>query len=447
MKHFTLKMIATAIGGVVQNADPDMAVSAVTIDSRKAAPGTLFFAIKGERFDGHDFIPQAAAAGAVCVSSRPTEHPAILVRDTLNAFRDGAEFYRSLFDIPVIGITGSVGKTTTKEMLASALGAAMNVHKNMGNLNNQTGVPMTVFAMDEGHEVAIVEMGTNHFGEVRALSKIGRPNICVLTNIGEAHIEFLGSKEGILKAKSEMMEFMDPNGLIVVNGDDPLLATLRGKYPRLVTCGIGRGNMIYAKDIETMGLKGTAFTACSADFEVRTAVHAPGMHMVGNALAAFAVGRELGIAAETIAKGIEAFSAGSGRLNIVDAPLCTVIDDAYNANPTSMAASLGVLGMADTRRVAIIGDMYELGDATEEAHRRMGECAAKNADLVLAVGRLSKPIEQAASQAGAKAMYFADKAALIEALPSLIEKGDTVLVKASNSLGLGEAAKMLIEMK
>lgn len=425
-------------------------ITGVTIDSRAVCPGFLFVPIKGDKHDGHNFIPKAREAGALCcLTEKPIEAgPYILVSSTLDAFQAIAAYYRSLFDIPVVGISGSVGKTTTKELVAGVLEQKYSVLKNEGNLNNQTGVPITVFRLDKCHEAAVIEMGMNHFGEIRNLARIARPKVCVLTNIGEAHLEYLGSKEGILKAKSEMFEYMEPGGHAVINGDDPLLRTLVSRFPDAVTYGLGESNKVRAKDIADLGLDGVSFTACHGGKETKLHVPSPGAHMVMNALAALAVGEILGVSEEQIQRGISGFEPTSGRMHVTDTGRITILNDAYNANPTSMAASICVTAKAKGRSVCILGDMFELGNNENEYHRGIGRHAAKEGiDVIVCVGRLSKNMYEAAIEQGANALHFEDREALLKALPSLIENGDTVLVKASHGMHLETVADWLKDNK
>lgn len=438
MMLFSLCRAAQAVDGELKNADGRELARSVTIDSRKAAPGYIYVAIKGERFDGHDFIPQSYENGALCViSDRPidTDKPYIIVKDTLCALRDLAEFYRGLFDIPFVAVTGSVGKTTTKELIAGVLGVHFNVHKTQGNFNNQTGVPQTIFGLNELHTAAVVEMGTNHFGEIAALAKIVHPDICVFTNIGEAHIEYLGSRQGILKAKSEMIEFMRPDGIIIANGDDDMLITLKDKYDCVRTFGLGEHNDYRAKDIISHGLLGTEFTAVYPKGELKLAIHVPGRHMVYNALCALAVGDALGMNALELMRGINGYVSTSGRMDIREQGDYTVIADAYNASPTAMRSAIDVLKLAEGRKVAILGDMFELGENEAALHRQTGEYA-KNAgiDLIICVGGLSKDTFEGAKGTGRE--YFETVDELISALPRLLKKGDSVLVKASHGMHL-----------
>ncbi len=452
MVPFTLRQALSACKGAFAGDEKLLGqrITGVTIDSRAVQPGFMFVPIKGENHDGHDFIDKARELGALCcLTEKPLEEePYILVNSTLRKFQDIAEFYRSLFGIPVVGITGSVGKTTTKELIAGVLEQKYSVLKNEGNLNNQTGVPITLMKLDHSHEAAVIEMGMNHFGEIANLARIARPKVCVLTNIGEAHLEFLGSKEGILKAKSEMLEFMEPDGHVVINGDDPLLATLVARFPDAVTYGFGEGNRVRAKDVVDMGLDGVSFTACHEGKETKLHVPSPGAHMVMNALAALAVGEILGVGEEHIQRGISGFEPSSGRMHIIEAGKITIISDAYNANPTSMAASISIAAKAKGRKVCILGDMFELGENEAEYHKCVGCHAAKEGiDVIIGVGKLSKNIYEAAQEQGANALHFENREALIEALPKLIQKGDTVLVKASHGMHLETVAEWLKENK
>ncbi len=288
-------------------------------------------------------------------------------------------------------------------------------------------------------------MGMNHFGEIRNLARIVRPNICVITNIGEAHIEFLGSREGIFRAKTEILEFLEPGGHIVVNGDDPLLASLASRYANVITLGLGDHNLVRAEDIVDSGLSGTRFTARCEGKAIPLHIPCPGIHMVLNALAALAVGVLLGVSEDRIQAGISQYRPSSGRMDIVEAAGITVINDAYNANPSSMAASLGTLAKAQGRKVCVLGDMLELGENEAQYHHDIGQCAADmGIDCILCVGRLARHIYEGAKAKGINAQYFADKAQLTDELPSLIQPKDTVLVKASHGMRLDTVADWLI---
>lgn len=438
MIPFPLKEAVLASGGVFfgDAALLDAPVTNVCIDSRAVTDGALYVPIRGERLDGHMFIEAAMHNGALCTLSAkelPVE-PYILVDDTTAALQALAAHYREKFDIPVIGVTGSVGKTSTKEMLAAVLSARFHVLKTPGNLNNQTGVPQTLFLLGPEDEAAVVEMGTNHFGEIRALSRMVQPTICLFTNIGVSHIEFFGSREGILRGKSEMLEHMRPGGRIIVNGDDDMLM----RVENAVRYGEGAHCDVRASEIEDRGLDGMAFTAHFSGQALPIHIPAPGMHMVQNALAAIAVGACLGMTPEQLQQGAESYAPLSGRMNIKKTPLYTVIDDSYNASPTATMASIDVLSRVDGRRVAILGDMLELGRDSEEFHEVVGMYAAMHGvDLILCVGPNAEMIFMGAHELAPRSVrYFETQESLISILPYLLQSGDTILVKASRGMHL-----------
>ena len=450
MKEFSVYDATRACDGIYNGGEAvkGQMVKGVVIDNRKVEDGFLFVPIKGERFDGHDFIGAAYEAGAVCCLSEKkleTQKPYILVKDSLQAYQDIAEFYKGLFGVKMIGITGSVGKTTTKEMVASVLEQQFCVLKTEGNLNNQTGVPQNLLRLLPEHEVAVIEMGTNHFGEIRSLSKMARPDFCFLTNIGQAHIEHLGSREGILKAKSEMLEYMREDGRVFVNGDDEYLWTLKETRSDVTTFGIGTQNDIYTTDIREMGLEGSDFTAHFDGKEMAIHVPSPGRHMIYNALAAIAAGLALYMEPEKIARGIAGYTPISGRMCIEKANGLTVLNDAYNANPGSMKAAIDVLSYAKGRKVCVLGDMFELGDKAEEYHRQVGSYAAKKGiDEILCVGELAKGIYDGASERCGNASYFKTQNELLEKIEGHIHSGDTVLVKASRGMKLEKTVEYLL---
>jgi len=447
MKGWKLWQAADACGGtyIGDAALLDEPIRGITIDSRITEPGCLFVATKGERFDGHDFIDGAYENGALCcVSERPVNnHPHILVPNALRALQDIAGFYRGLFDIPFIGITGSVGKTSTKEMIAGVLARGMDVHKTQGNLNNQTGVPLTLFMLKETHRAAVVEMGANHFGEIDAVAKITRPDYCFLTGIGDAHIENFGDRQGTLRAKCEMLAHIRPGGKVFVNGDDKLLRPLKDNRDDVITYGLLPRNDIYAEAVEDKGLMGTEFTAVAYGRRMRMYVPSPGAHMVLNALAGVAAGLALGISEKDIAKGVAAYAPVGSRMDIIGVGGGAILNDVYNANPQSVMAALEVLGRSAGRKVAILGDMYELGDNAPELHRNIGKLAAETADLVIGVGRLAGGICEGASGRKCRNMYFLTQESLIVSLPQIIKQGDAVLVKASRGMRMEETVQFL----
>lgn len=449
MKAYLLNEILAACGGTYFG-DPALlmhTVSDIVIDSRLASPGCLYIPIVGERHDGHAFIDSARQNGASLVLSarKLNTEPYILVDDTLRALAVIAKAYREKFSIPVVGLTGSVGKTSTKEMIAAVLSTRFNVLKTNGNLNNETGVPLTIFRLDETHEAAVIEMGTNHFGEIERLSAMVQPDVCLFTNIGVAHIENFGSREGILRGKTEMLKYMRPDGKILVNGDDDMLLTV----PGAMRFGFSEDCDVRATDVHDEGLDGMRFTACHHDECVPVHVPSPGIHSVSNALAAIAVGLTLHMSLCELAEGIEAFSSLSGRMNVKRTPVFTILDDTYNANTVSMLAAIDVLEKVNGRRVCILGDMLELGKESAEHHEVVGIYAAlHNIDLIVCVGPESEAMFLGAHDiAPRRSRYFETQKNLLSILPLLLREGDTILVKASRGMHLEETVEQLLEMQ
>lgn len=442
MKLMTLEHITAACGGTYYGPEENLKKEAegITIDSRKAEAGWLFAATVGERVDGHSFIPSCYEKGALCCLGEQSpvslEHSYIQVASTFQALKDIAEYYRSTLTIPVIGITGSVGKTSTKEMIASVLGAKYNVLKTAGNFNNEVGLPLTIFNIREEHEAAVLEMGISDFGEMHRLSKIARPDLCVMTNIGLCHLEFLGDRDGVLRAKSEIFDFAAENAKAIVNGDDDKLRTLKERPDLSVTSfGLDPSNDICATQVENLGLDGLKCEISTPLGSFWAHIHIPGMHMVHNALAGTCVGLACGLTLEEIKSGIENARTIQGRNHLIHTEDYTIMDDCYNANPVSMKASLDVLSTALGRKVAILGDMGELGENERALHETVGVHAAKKGiDLLLCVGTLSEEIVKGAKNAdpSIQALLFPTKEALLQELPELLKKGDSILVKASH---------------
>lgn len=437
MKHFTLKQFADACCGTYYGPEEllNKEIQGVVIDSRQVRDDYLFVAMAGEKMDGHRFIPDVYEKGAICaVSQQKIDHPAgpyILVDDTLQALKDGAESYRQTFDIPVIGITGSVGKTSTKEMVAGILSQKYKVLKTPGNYNNEIGLPLTMFMLDDSHEIAVIEMGMNHFGEMHRLSKIARPTHCLFTNIGVAHIEFLGSRDGILKAKCEMLDYADKDVRIMVNGDDDKLITLKDKAQLY---GLSSDYAVYADHLENLGLGGTRCQIHCGEQCVDVTVPLPGIHSVYNALAGASMGFFFGLTPEQIKIGIESARGMKGRGEILRTSHYTILNECYNANPVSMCATLDVLDYAPTRKVAILGDMGELGENTPAMHASVGEHIGKlHIDLLITIGSFSEDIHNAARKAApwTHCVHFADKNAFFEKADELLRDGDSILIKAS----------------
>ena len=457
MKHMTLKEITAACGGTYfgDESSAQREVSSVVIDSRKVEKDSLFVAIRGAKADGHTFIPQTIQEGALCALSEETlgnvAFPYILVDSCTQALKDLAEHYRRSLNIKVVGISGSVGKTSTKEMIASVLEQKYCVLKTAGNFNNEIGVPLTIFNIRSEHEIAVLEMGINHFGEMTRLAKMARPDICVITNIGVAHMELLGSRDGILKAKTEMFQYMNPDGTIIFNGDDDKLITYvpeNGLAP--VYFGLGDNASYRAEYIENKGLRGSdaVFVTPRSTFSAHISI--PGEHMVHNALAGIAVGYALGMNDNEIKAGIEALKPLPGRNHLIDTETYTIIDDCYNANPISMKASLDVLAKAETRTVAILGDMGELGEQEKQMHYDVGEHTVScGIDVLICIGTLSSELSRGAAEAAASSgntieiHHYADKDAFFLDMSSILKKGDTILVKASHAMEFDKIVEML----
>lgn len=471
MKNLNLKNIAAACEGTLYGEElvkeQGKEAAGVVIDSRLAEPGYVFIATKGERVDGHSFIPQVFEKGALAVICEvlpePLPGPCILVKDSFQALREVAEYYRKQLTIPIVGVTGSVGKTSTKEFIAGVLSEKYNVLKTEGNFNNEVGLPLTVLRLRESHEAAVLEMGISHFGEMHRLSKIARPDICVMTNIGQCHLEFLGDRDGVLKAKSEMFDFRNPEGMICVNGDDDKLATLKSVWgERLLTFGKAESNDFHAGKVRSKGLFGSTMDLIGAlpsaelqipDVHIREiSLPLPGEHMVYNALAAAAVASCLGLTGEQIRKGIASVQAVGGRSNLIRCAESTLIDDCYNANPVSMKAALELLQYAEGRRVAVLGDMFELGENEDKLHRQVGAYAAEGrADVLVCVGALSKYMYEGAEEVRQKKdfsmelYYMETREELLEKLDQIKKPGDTILLKASHGMGFAEVVTRLQE--
>ena len=451
MKAMSLREIALACGGQYfgDSAMLDLQVTGVAIDSRKIEEGYLFIPIKGERVDGHSFITQVMEKGAFCTLSeqalKGASHPYILVQSCKQALKDLAEHYRKALGIPVMGITGSVGKTSTKEMIASVLSQKYKVLKTEGNFNNEIGLPLTVFQIREDHEVAVLEMGINHFEEMHRLAKVARPDICVITNIGICHLENLIDRDGVLKAKTEMFDYMQPGAKIVLNGDDDKLITVKereGLSP--LYFGLSNEMDAYADHIQSLSLKGTSCTLHLGQAKVETVIPIPGKHMVYNALAGAMVGHQLGLSMEQIKAGIESLAPVSGRNHLIESDSLMILDDCYNANPVSTEASIDVLAIADTRKVAILGDMFELGEQEKELHYEVGEHAAqKEIDVLVAIGDLSANTAKGASGKKTAVFHFETKAEFLSKAEEILKKGDTVLVKASHGMQFPEIVEEL----
>ncbi len=453
MKDFTIRQFADACQGIWYGPEEllEHPIQGVVTDSRAVQKDFLFVAVVGERVDGHRFIKNVYQDGALCaVSEQKLEAPVgpyLLVKDTLQALKDAAKAYRETLSIPVVGITGSVGKTSTKEMIASVLSQKYNVLKTPGNFNNEIGVPLSIFMIDKCHDIAVLEMGMNHFKEMHRLSKMVQPTHCVFTNIGVAHLEHLGSRDGILKAKLEMLDYAAEDAKIFINGDDDKLSCIK---ERAFSFGLSDKNHIFADQIQNLGLDGIRCHIHTPKQPIEVTIPLPGTHMVYNAMAGTSVGLSLGLTTKQIQQGIESLKPLSGRSNIMHTKHYTILDDCYNANPASMCAMLDVLNDTRARKVAILGDMGELGEQSEQLHASIGEHLKKlSIDVVITIGTLSEAIHKAALQnvPQSTCLHYKDKATFLTQYQEILQKRDAILIKASHYMEFEEIVKILSEDK
>ncbi len=449
MKAFTLQEAAAALGLPQMQAQATLAD--VCTDTRKIQPGSLFVCLRGERFDGHTFAPQAAQLGAAALLvDHPVDAdvPQLVVTDTGKALLQLAGWYRRRFRLPVVGLTGSVGKTTTKEFIALVLGAKYNTLKTQGNLNNEIGVPQMLFRLEDSHTAAVIEMGMNHFGEISRLTRAVAPTVGLITNIGVSHIENLGSRAGILQAKLEILEGMAPDAPLIVNADNDMLRTVKlGDRPLLTFAIDDQSADFTATDIAEQGST-TTFTVHHSTFTQPVTIPTVGIHNVYNALAAMAVGYATGVDPAAAAAALANYVPAGMRQNLVQVGGVQVIEDCYNASPDSMRAALQTLGKLPVhRRYAVLGAMLELGDYAKEAHTQVGKMAAENGiDGVLAYGADAAYIVEAAKQAGLEnARLFDTKEALAQALAQQVQSGDGVLFKGSRGMHLEDVMHTVYE--
>lgn len=451
MAAFTVSEVCLATKGAANGVDCK-GFTRVCTDTRSIKPGDLFIPLVGETFDGHNFIAQAIENGAAGILSSRADQAdipnvtVIIVKDTLIALQDLARFHRQRFSIPIVAITGSNGKTTTKDMTAAVLGSRFTVLKTQANYNNEIGLPLTLLELTEEHDAAVVEMGMRGRGQISQLAHIALPTIGVITNVGETHMELLGSMEEIAAAKAELLEVIPEKGLTILNGDDPYVRAMANQVKsRLSFFGLEQGE-IRADDIQ--------FDISKMEFECRSpqgifSVHIPsvGKHNVYNSLAAIAVGLEIGLSFEEISAGLRQFNASPMRLHIETFGDYVVINDAYNASPMSMLAAIDTLvSIAPKRKIAILGDMLELGEIAIQAHRQIGEKLAQcHIDIVITVGELASHIVQSAKEQGLTmtiACHSHEEA--IKELKTIIQPGDTLLIKGSRGMKMENIVTMFL---
>lgn len=453
MEQLTLEQVAAFCGARIRDTYSDIYVNGISRDNRNVNPGDLFVAIRGESFDGHDFVESAAKAGAVAaLVSTPMPEcsiPTLLVEDTVSALGLIAGRYRRMFEnLKVVGITGSVGKTTTKEMCASVLSESMYTLKTQGNLNNDIGLPFTVMGLNQSHQAAVLEMGANHFGEISRLTRVAAPDVAVITTIGESHMEFFGSKQGVRKAKLEIIEGLKSGGTLILNGDDPLLWELKDSLSvKTVYCGVHNPDCdifgeVLGKDSENIrfavrGIEGVSFH-----------IRCGGMHNLQNALLAIAVGQAFGCSISSIQDGLESFVNTGLRQKIISVNGITVISDCYNASPDSMRAALALLGESKSygRKIAALGDMLELGSHSAKAHFEVGSVAAEQANLIFAAGKWAKNLCNGAVENGMPAGNvhgFETVSELINAIKPELREGDVLLVKGSRGMRMEQVIEAI----
>ena len=448
MSPCTVAALCAAVGGKLLSGDSAAVVTGVTTDSRAASDGQLFIPLTGERFDGHAYIDSALSAGAAgCLTARVPEtmQPGkfyIQVADTRLALKALAAWYRSRFTLPVVQITGSAGKTTTKEMVAAVLSRRYDTLKTQANFNNDIGTPLTLLGLAPQHQAAVIETGMNHFGEIRYLGEMVRPDIAVITNVGDAHIENLGNtRQGILQAKCEIFENLAPDGIAVLNGDDPLLDTVT--LPQtILRCGRGEGCSVRVTDVDDRGIEGIACTVTTAKASYRLTTASPGGFMIYPMAMAAAIGEALGLTGEEIAAGVAAYVPTGSRMHIIRLPEGRLlIDDCYNANPQAMTEALRLLAVTQTRRrAAVLGDMGELGELTVSAHRAIGALTGElHLDSVIAIGEKARDIASAAPNA----QWFSSVEDALPAVRAAFTGGTAMLVKASHAMHFENIVKEL----
>ena len=458
MEAITIQELLEAVDGtLLGQGDLSRTVSQVDTDSRDIHPGSLFIPLVGERFDGHAYLDAALEAGAAgCLTARPwperrEDRFYIQVADTEKALGDLARWYKDRFQIPCIGVTGSVGKTTAKDMIAAVLGVKYKVLKTEGNFNNNIGLPLTLLRLDASYQAAVLEMGMDKFGEIDYLSGIVQPDIGVITNIGDAHIEKLGSRENIFRAKCELIPHIRAGGLLILNADDAMLAALRGRTPvDTVFCGKAEGAEYRS---QVTGGDGVSHIHCHLttprmDREVK--IPALGEHMIYPTLIAAAAGERLGLTPDEIQRGLARFVPTRMRMNLVQrGENITILDDTYNANPQSMRAAIQVLSDSHSAwKAAVLGDMFELGPYSPALHMEVGEYLGKQGiHCLVAVGDEAKHIAQGAEKSGVERVFYCrtkDEAEKI--LPEIVKPDSTILVKASRGMKLEDLTAKLVEL-
>ena len=450
MKSLIIEKIADMTGGeIISNRGSRYACS-VHVDSRLVQENGVFFALNGSVTDGHNFLKSAVENGAsvLVVSEYHDDYPVCVVKveDTFKAFQKMAKAYKEMFDIPFVAITGSSGKTTTKDIIASVLAQSYCVHKTQGNLNSSTGAPLTVFDLDDTHEISVIEISMSSEGEILGNADIVRPNTVVMTNIGVCHIEFLKTRENIFKAKCEILTYMRNGDMLVLNADDKYLSTINSDVYDIMRVGIDNGDFRAYNIIQNEN--GSCFSVDIGGEKTDFAFKYTGLHNIRNCLSAICIGLKYGLDTEQIKKGLLAFSPSQNRMESININGIRLINDTYNANPDSVKAALDSLqAEAKGRKIAVLGDMYELGDFAEEKHYECGQAAKESGvDILFTVGDYGKDyVEGYESLGGTDYICCKDKSEAAENIVKCIKQGDTVLLKASRGVKLEEVFNNLIE--
>lgn len=455
MERLGIEEVIRACEAVPFNCGEIDFLTGITTDSRKIKKGDLFIAIKGERFDGHGFAEAAVKSGAAAVLSQEKlnlEIPYILVEDTLKALHKLAKYYKSKFNIPFIAITGSSGKTTTKDMAASVLAEKYKVLKTEGNFNNALGLPLTLLNLEQSHQICVLEMGMNSLGEIEVLADIARPETGIISNVGTAHIEKLKSRENILKAKMELFTYFNEANTAIVNGDNDMLSQIAHKPYKIIRYGLEAGNDCRAINIVEKGEEGIDFQVLYQGKTENYFVPMPGIHNVYNALSAICLGKLYGLNSKEICSGLENFKPSKMRMEIfIGKHNIKVINDVYNANPDSTVAAISALNSMEAagRKVCILGDMFELGDFAKEGHEKVGGFAAEShIDVVAAVGQMASSIINGASKSKGKGIElysFSTNQEVIDNLKNIIKPNDTILIKGSRGMHMENIVESLRE--
>lgn len=453
MEYLSLEEITSAVGGTIYYKSKADTCNEVCIDTRKLQEGNLYIAIKGENFNGNNFVEQASDKGAsICIveeiafeTSKLKETTVILVEDTKKALKDLAKYYRSKLKLKIIGVTGSTGKTTTKDLIAAALSVKFKVFKTKGNFNNEIGLPLMIFNLNNNYDIAVLEMGMSNFNEIHRLADVARPDIAVITNIGMSHIESLGSRENILKAKLEITDFLNKYSTLIVNGEDDLLEKVQPANYNILKVGFkeyfdlySRNISLFEDSIEYNVVKG------NKEIEQKVKINVPGKHNVLNSLLAFACADILGVTSEEICAGFKKLEATSMRLDIINCGEFRIINDCYNASPDSMKAALDVQkNMEAKRRIAILGTMRELGNEAYNAHAQVGRYAKESGiDLLITIGEYGNAYKEGFNSEEGFVM-MEDAYMTADYLKSIMKEGDLVLFKASRAMKFETIIEMI----